>query len=148
MAAHLFIFYFGIISSLTPPVALSAYAAAGIAGSDPTKTGYMGFKLGSAGFMLPYAFVFAPAMLLIEGTIMDTVVLIVASIIGVYFLSSGLQGYMLRSLGWVQRGLLVVGAGCLIYPGIITDIVGIILGLLVVVPEVAYRLKLKHDPNH
>ncbi|MHB8090032.1 MAG: TRAP transporter permease [Syntrophales bacterium] len=147
MAAHLFIFYFGIISSLTPPVALSAYAAAGIAGSDPTKTGYAGFKLGSAGFMLPYAFVFAPAMLLIEGTIMDTIVLIIASAIGIYFLSAGLQGYMFRSLGWEQRGLLVVGAGCLIFPGLITDIIGLILGLLVVVPEVVLRFKMKKVPN-
>lgn len=143
MAAHLFILYFGIISSLTPPVALSSYAAAGIAGADPTITGYKGFLFGCAGFMLPYAFCLAPEMLLLKGTIMDTIIVIITTGIGIYFLSAGLQGYIFRHINWVQRGLLIIGAGCLIYPGLITDVIGIILGTLVIGPEIVLRLQRK-----
>jgi TRAP-type uncharacterized transport system fused permease subunit len=130
MAAHLFIFYFGIISAITPPVALAAYTAAGLAGANPVKTGFYAFKLGMAAFILPYIFVYGPALIL-EGPVSEVIIAIIAAIIGVYLFAVALQGWMLVRLSFWERALALPGGLCLIFPGWRTDLIGLALGLTV-----------------
>lgn len=127
IAGHMFAFYFGIIAAITPPVALASYAAAGVGGTDPVKTGFVGMKYASAGFIVPFMFVFGPELLLI-GRWTEIVLAIVSSTIGVIALAAGLQGYLLRKAGMVDRALLILGSLFLIFPGLTTDLVG--LGLV------------------
>ena len=130
LAAHLFIFYFGVLANVTPPVAIAAYAGAAIAGADPTRTGMIAFRLALAGFILPYMWVYSPSLLL-QGEPLRIVITCVSSLIGVLALASALQGYFFSSIPpWWQRLLLGAGALCLIKPGWTTDIVGTaLLGL-------------------
>jgi len=126
LAAHMFIFYFAIISAITPPVALAAYAAAGISGADPMKTGFQACKLGIAAFIVPYMFVYAPTLLAIgsPGSIALTTV---TALIGVLALSAASVGYFLRKASIIERILLLGAALSLIKPGIYTDIAGLCL---------------------
>jgi len=130
MAAHLFIFYFGIISAITPPVALAAYTGAGLAGSNPVKTGFYAFKLGLAAFILPYMFVFGTALIL-EGPVFDVIESIITATIGIFFFAVALQGWMLVSLNLFERILSLICALCLIFPGWRTDLAGLALGLII-----------------
>ena len=131
IAAHLFVFYFGILADGTPPVCLAAYAAAGIADADPFKTGIESFKLDMRTFLLPYMFITAPQMLLIGldpgimGVIEATWIFITASI-GMYALAAGMQGFLVDDDTWYERFLLLAVAFCLVKPGIYTDIIGLI----------------------
>lgn len=95
LAAHMFIFYFGCISSITPPVALAAYAGAGLAGCDPNKTGYKAFRLAFCSFLMPYLFVYNP-VLLMEGGVLDILWSLVTALIGAYLLASGFEGFFFR----------------------------------------------------
>ena len=105
LAAHMFIFYFGCISSITPPVALAAYAGAGLAGCDPNKTGYKAFRLAFCSFLMPYLFVYNP-VLLMEGGVLDILWSLVTALIGAYLLASGFEGFFFRwSLKWFERPL-------------------------------------------
>ena len=125
LAAHMFVFYFGIVADITPPVALAAYAGAAISGGNPIKTGVIATRLAIAAFIIPYMFVLNPSMLLIDSHIFDVVQIICTSLIGMFAISAGLEGYMKRAMPWWQR-LLSIGAGlALIDPGLITDICGI-----------------------
>lgn len=125
LAAHMFVFYFGIVADITPPVALAAYAGAAISGGNPLKTGVIATKLAIAAFIIPYMFVLNPSMLLINSNIVDVLQIICTSLIGMFAISAGLEGYMKRAMPWWQR-LLAIGAGlALIDPGLITDICGI-----------------------
>ena len=117
LAAHMFIFYFGCISSITPPVALAAYAGAGLAGCDPNKTGYKAFRLAFCSFLMPYLFVYNP-VLLMEGGVLDILWSLVTALIGAYLLASGFEGFFFRwSLKWFERPLMILGAVMLIVPG-------------------------------
>lgn len=131
IAAHLFIFYFGCFASVTPPVALSSYLAASIAKADAVKTALMGLKLSLTAFILPYIFVFSPAMLLMDSSIMQIISVVITSIIGVYALSCSLENFMLTKLK-IWESFLLFGASILmIIPGIATDLVGIsIIGVI------------------
>lgn len=121
LAAHMFIFYFGCISSITPPVALAAYAGAGLAGCDPNKTGYKAFRLAFCSFLMPYLFVYNP-VLLMEGGVLDILWSLVTALIGAYLLASGFEGFFFRwSLKWFERPLMILGAVMLIVPGMVTD---------------------------
>jgi TRAP-type uncharacterized transport system fused permease subunit len=142
MAAHFFIFYFAIISAITPPVALAAYAAAGISGADPLKTGVTSCRLGLAAFIVPYMFVYAPQLLLV-GSSTKIVLATVSSMIGVIALAGSVVGWFARKTGTIERVLLMIAALTLIKPGIYTDIVG--LGLLAVV--LGLQLFLRPDPG-
>ena len=123
LAAHMFIFYFGCISSITPPVALAAYAGAGLAGCDPNKTGYKAVRLGFCSFLMPYLFVYNP-VLLMEGGVLDILWSLVTALIGAYLLASGFEGFFFRwSLKWFERPLMILGAVMLIVPGMVTDLV-------------------------
>jgi len=117
LAAHLFIFYFGALSNVTPPVSLAAFAAAGIADSPPMKTALTGMGLAAAGFLVPFAFVYGPGLLLI-GSFGTIALAILTGMAGVVALSAAVVGWLRRPLGWVDRGLLAAAAVALVFPGL------------------------------
>jgi TRAP transporter 4TM/12TM fusion protein len=137
-AAHLFAFYFGTISYITPPVALSSIAAAGVAGSNPMKTGYTAFRIALLAFLVPYIFVYRPSFILI-GDLPDILLTITTSVIGVIGFCGGIVGYLKSQIGWLNRLLLLIGGFLLIIPGYLTDIIG--LCILIVVWFYEYRLR-------
>ena len=142
VAAHFFVFYFGIVADLTPPVALAAYAGAAIAGANPMKTALQSTKLAIGAFIVPYIFALNPAMLFIDTTIGEVVLIIITSLVGMYAVASGLEGYMLRTVSWWERVLCIAGGLLLIYPGLVTDLIG--LALVAVVVAVQFLGK-RHD---
>ena len=146
LAAHMFIFYFGCISSITPPVALAAYAGAGLAGCDPNKTGYKAFRLAFCSFLMPYLFVYNP-VLLMEGGVLDILWSLVTALIGAYLLASGFEGFFCRwSLKWFERPLMILGAVMLIVPGMVTDLVGIAIIVVEFVTEFMFKRSEKFVP--
>ncbi len=126
IAVHLFVFYFGILADDTPPVGLAAYAAAGIARSDPIKTGWRAFSLDMRTFLLPYMFITAPQMLLINTTWIEALHIFVSASIGMYALAGAMQGYLITEARWHERVILFVSAIALVKPGLYSDIGGII----------------------
>ncbi len=142
IAAHFFVFYFGIVADLTPPVALAAYAGAAIAGANPMKTAFTATKLAIGAFIVPYVFALNPAMLFIGTTSLVEVVLIcITSFVGIFAVSAALEGYFLQSMRWYERIVSVVGGLLLIYPGTVTDVIG--LGLVAVVAVIQILTKKK-----
>lgn len=127
LAAHMFVFYFGIVADITPPVALAAFAASGISKGDPIKTGINASKLAIAAFIIPYMFVFQPQLLMIDTNIMEVSIILVTSIIGMIAIGAGLIGFWYRKLHWIERILTVLAGLLLIYPESNTDIIGFIL---------------------
>ncbi len=128
VAAHLFIFYFGTRADITPPVALAAYAGAGVAGSNPMKTGITAFKLGLAGYIVPFMFVFAPEMLIIPGgSVFHIAFATLTALFGVYCLAAAIQNCMIIKTTWFERIDLFVVAFLLIKPGLKTDTLGLAL---------------------
>lgn len=139
VAAHMFIFYFAIISNITPPVALAAFAAAGIAGSDPMKTGLVAMRLGIAAFIVPFMFVYGPQLLLI-GTVPEISLGIVTAIIGIIGIGAAAEGWIMKQVTIMERLLLIIGSLCMVHPNIYTDAVGIVL-LAVVYLKQMYDVK-------
>lgn len=127
IAANMFVFYFGIVADITPPVALAAYAGSAIAKSNPMKTALNASRLAIAAFIIPYIFAFNPAMLFIDTGVLGVVTIIVTSLVGLFGVAAGLEGYMFANLNVIERLLSIVGGLCLIIPGTVTDIVGIVL---------------------
>ena len=138
LAAHLFIFYFGMLCMVTPPVGFAFYASAGIAGSDPMRTGWTSFKFALAGFLLPYMFIFYPSLLLI-GTLSEILLATIPALIGILLLSVGIIGYFKEEIRWWGRALLILGAILLIHPGIVTDLIGIGFGGIVLGPQLRIK---------
>lgn len=136
IAAHFFVFYFGIVADLTPPVALAAYAGAAIAQANPMKTAITATKLAIGAFIVPYVFALNPAMLFIDTTMWEVVVICITSFVGIFAVSVALQGYLMHHMPWYQRIISLVGGLMLIYPGIITDMVGVILVAMVVLTQI------------
>ncbi|RLQ97526.1 TRAP transporter permease [Falsibacillus albus] len=127
LAAHLFVFYFGIIADITPPVALAAFAAAGVSGGEPIKTGVNSSKLAIAAFIIPYMFVLQPDLLMIDTTITRVIWVVITAIAGMMAIGAGMIGYWYRKLYWFER---IVGAAAglmLVYPEGISDIIGVVL---------------------
>ena len=139
LAAHFFVFYFGIVADLTPPVALAAYAGAAIAGANPMKTALQSTKLAIGAFIVPYVFALNPAMLFIDTTAGEVILICITSLIGIFGVSSALEGFLLHRMHWVERILGAVGGLLLIYPGITTDIIGLALVAGVVVFQLLSR---------
>ncbi len=131
IAAHLFVFYFAIISAITPPVAMAVYAAAGISGSNIWKTGLAAMKAGATGFIVPFMFVYGPSLLLL-GSPMGILTTVFSASIGVVLLSAGLMGWLFKEATLLERALLIGGAICLIKPGLMTDAVGMSLLIIVI----------------
>jgi TRAP transporter 4TM/12TM fusion protein len=137
-AAHMFAFYFAILSAITPPVALAVYAAASLAKTDLWKAGWEAVRIGAAGFIVPFMFVYEPSMLMI-GDWRDIASSFVTATIGTILLAASLQGYLIRSATMWQRVVLFAAAILLIKPGWITDLIG--LALLAVVFAIQYLAK-------
>ena len=131
MAAHMFCFYFGIVADITPPVALAAYAGSAIAKAPPMKTAVNATKLAIAAFIVPYIFAFNNAMLFINTKPLDVILVIITSTIGMLLIAIGMVGYFLRDTNMILRIACVAGGLLLIYPGTVTDLIG--LGVLVAV---------------
>ena len=134
LAAHFFVFYYGIVADITPPVALAAYAGSAISGGSPMKTGVNATRLAIAGFIIPFIFAMSPDMLLINTTWYEVVLITVTSIVGMYGVTYGLSGFSAyerhgsgKTLGIILRIIAIAGGLLLIYPGYITDIIGVLL---------------------
>ena len=141
IAAHFFVFYFGIVADLTPPVALAAYAGAAIAQGNPMKTAITATKLAIAAFIIPYIFALSPSMLLIDTTAIDVVLIAITSLIGMFSLSAALEGYLMHHMPWYQRIIAAAGGLLLIYPGLATDVMGISLAVAVVLIQFLTKKK-------
>jgi TRAP transporter 4TM/12TM fusion protein len=134
LAAHLFVFYFGIVADITPPVALAAFAGSGIAQSDPLKTGFEAFKLGFAAYLVPYIFALSPILVLIrpEGTTtaaftINVALAIFTAIVGMVCIGASTTNYFVTNDKWYERILLLAAGISLIKPGIYTDIFGVVV---------------------
>lgn len=127
LAAHMFVFYFGIVADITPPVALAAYAGSAIANSNPFKTGVIATRLAITAFIIPYIFAFNPKMLFINASVVEVILIIVTSLVGIFALSAGLEGYMFRKMKVYEIIPLIIGGLLMIYPGTVSDVIGIIL---------------------
>jgi TRAP transporter 4TM/12TM fusion protein len=127
LVAHMFIFYFAVISAITPPVALASFAAAGMAQSDPWRTSWVALKMGLATFIVPLMFFFSP-VLLMQGTWLEILHAGITASIGVWFLASGTEGWARGPLPLPLRAVMVVAALLCMHPGAITDVIGIALG--------------------
>ena len=141
LVAHFFVFYYGVLADITPPVALAAYAAAGMAGGDPFKTGNMAFRLGLAKVLVPFVFVFSPSLLLVAKgfTWAEFAVTFTGCVLGIVALAAALSGYMLTLMkGW-ERALCTIGALCLIAPGLKISLLGLVLMLPVLVRQWMHR---------
>ena len=145
LVAHMFVFYFGLFANITPPVALAAFAGAGIAGGDPMRTGFQALKLSLAGFIVPFLFVYNPAMLMIDTANVavnarefafparTTIVSIVfTSVVGILALGAAVEGYFKIGLNWFWRIFLGAGALCMIIPETVTDIIGIVMVVIAI----------------
>jgi TRAP transporter 4TM/12TM fusion protein len=126
IAAHLFIFYFGMLSMVTPPVGMAFYAGAALAKADTMKTGWVAWKIALAGFLLPYMFVYNPALLLM-GNPWKAILASVTAFLGAVCLSVAVVGYIRAPLKWIERIIVLAAALMLIKPGVVTDIVGAVL---------------------
>ena len=138
IAAHMFVFYFGVLSAVTPPVAVAAYAAAGLAGAPPGKTGYAAWRLAIAGFILPFMFVYGPELLMV-GSWSNIVIACITGTIGVFLLAAAVQGYFLEKASLWERAVLFAASLLFINPGILTDIVGLMGALLVLGAQAVRR---------
>ena len=141
LAAHFFVFYFGIVADLTPPVALAAYAGAAIGQANPMKTAFTATKLAIGAFIVPYVFALNPAMLFIDTTAGEVILICITSFVGIFAVSSSLEGYFLHHMKWYERIVSVVGGLLLIYPGVVTDVIGLGLVAVVLVAQVLTRKK-------
>ncbi|MBR3606711.1 MAG: TRAP transporter permease [Lachnospiraceae bacterium] len=135
LAAHFFVFYFGIVADLTPPVALAAYAGAAIAQANPMKTAFTATKLAIGAFIVPYVFALNPAMLFIDTTPGAIVLICITSLVGIFAVSASLEGWFKCHMKWYERVLSLIGGLLLIYPGLVTDITGLAFVAVMVVMQ-------------
>ncbi len=132
MCANMFVFYYGIMAQITPPVCVASYTAAGIADANAMKTGLKGFTFAMVGFMVPFVFVYNPAILL-QGTAAEIVIGVVQLTIGTYFLAIVVSGFFKSNLNKVERAILLVASLSLIAPEMISSIIGAVVGIAVLV---------------
>ena len=140
LLAHMFVFYFGIFANVTPPVALAAFAGAGVSGGDPMRTGFQALKLSIAGFLIPFIFIYEPALLMVDieglaanareyplANVFDIIIVLITTVIGLTALSAGLEGFFKTHLGVISRFVLIAAAVLSVVPETFTDIAGIII---------------------
>ncbi|MBQ2904735.1 MAG: TRAP transporter permease [Clostridia bacterium] len=146
LAAHMFVFYFGIVADITPPVALAAYAGSAIAKSNPMKTGVTATRLAITAFIVPYIFAFSPEMLIIgsDKPWYDIVLLVITALCGIYIISAGMEGYMYKHMPVWERLMALAGGLLMIIPGWQTDVAGVALMVLVIVLQ---KIGEKKDKN-
>jgi TRAP transporter 4TM/12TM fusion protein len=139
LAAHLFLLYYATVGLITPPVCIAAYAAAGIAQSDPFRTGFQATRLGIIALIVPFMFVYNPALIM-QGTAGEIALVVVTAVLGVVALAGALEGYLLRGAQWWERILLGGGGLALIFPGLMTDLMGAAaIGLALIGQLIALR---------
>ena len=139
LVAHFFVFYYAVLSAITPPVALAGYAAAAIAGTDPLKTAMTSFKFGLAAFIVPFMFFYSPALLM-DGTWTEILSVVISASIGIYLLAASIQGWFLKGgVNLVQRAILLVAAISMIAGGLMTDAIGLGLSIVVLVWQIAMQ---------
>jgi TRAP transporter 4TM/12TM fusion protein len=146
LSAHLFVFYFGIIADITPPVALAAFAAAGVSGGEPIKTGVISAKLAIAAFIIPYIFVLSPELLGIDTTWYNLIWVVFTALAGMTAIGAGVIGHWLRKLTWYERIIGLTGGLLLIYPEGYSDMVG--LGLFGLLLALQINMKRHDKGNH
>jgi TRAP transporter 4TM/12TM fusion protein len=148
IAAHLFVLFYGVLADITPPVCTSAYAAGGIAGANPFRTGMTAFRLGNAKALVPMVFVYSPSLLLVVDSFTwhDFFVAFIGCVVGVMSLGAALTGYMLAPMPYWQRGLLAAAAIMLIAPGIKSGLIGLALASPVVVLQLLARKRGREAP--
>lgn len=144
IAAHFFVFYFGIVADITPPVALAAYAGSAIAKGNPMKTGITATRLAIAAFIIPFVFAFSPSMLFIDTVWQEVLLITVTSLIGMGGIASALSGYLIKDMNILERLLAAAGGLMLIIPGLVTDVGG--MGLIAV--SVVLQLLGKKRQSH
>ena len=125
VAAHFFVFYFGIVADITPPVALAAYAGSAIAKAPPMKTAFNASKLAIAAFIVPYIFALNPAMLFVDTTAVQVVMVVITSFVGMFGVAGALNGFLFRQMNPLVRILFAGGGLLMMYPGTLTDVIGI-----------------------
>lgn len=129
LSTHLFIVYFAVLSAVTPPVAVAAYAAAAVAGANPARVGWQSVRLGLVAFVVPFFFVYQPALLL-RGDPLFVALALPTATLGVFLLAAALEGWVRRPLTRIERAAAFAGGLCLVFPGWRTDLIGLVLGLL------------------
>ena len=128
VAAHFFVFYFGIVADITPPVALAAYAGAAIAKANPMKTGFNATKLAIAAFVVPYIFAYSPAMLFVDvNSTFEVIQIVLSALLGLFGIAASLNGYLFKHLPWLFRIILIGGGLGMMIPGTMSDLVGFVL---------------------
>ncbi|RLL41808.1 TRAP transporter permease [Oceanobacillus piezotolerans] len=143
LAGHMFVFYFGIVADITPPVALAAFAATGISGGEPIRTGVNATKLAVAAFIIPYMFVMQPQLLMIDTTFLEVSWILITAITGMVAIGAGLIGYWYRRINWIERIIAVIAGLLLIYPEGFSDLIG----LAAFIAMVAWQFINKRDNN-
>lgn len=141
LSAHFFVFYFGIIADITPPVALAAFAASGISGGDPIKTGVHSAKLAIAAFIIPYMIVYSPSLLMIDVTFWEVLWVVATALMGMVAIGVGIIGYWYRSMKWLERIIIVAAGLAMIYPESTSDTVGLIVFVSMFVLQLMTRNK-------
>ena len=141
LVAHFFVFYYGVLADITPPVALAAYAAAGMAGSDPFKTGNMAFRLGLAKALVPFVFVFSPSLLIVAKgfTLYDFGVTFIGCVLGITLLAATLSKFFLVEMTRAEQALCMVAALLLIAPGLVPTLIGAVIALPMLLRHLAAR---------
>ncbi|OPY84939.1 MAG: Sialic acid TRAP transporter permease protein SiaT [Smithella sp. PtaU1.Bin162] len=142
VGAHLFVFYFGIVSGLTPPVALTAYVAAGIAKTPVFRTGFYCFLLAGITYLIPFVFVYSPS-LMFDGPLYMTAITFVICALSIVAISAGVMGYLLRPCNWVERVILIVASVAIIIPELYSTLAGLVLFGIIVVLQYMQRAKAK-----
>ena len=127
IAAHFFVFYFGIVADITPPVALAAYAGSAIAKAPPMKTAFNASKLAIAAFIVPYIFALNPAMLFVDTTAVQVVTVVITSFVGMFGVAGALNGFLFRRMNPLVRILFAGGGLLMMYPGTLTDVIGVVI---------------------
>src|SRR5690606_782421 len=134
LSAHFFVFYFGIIADITPPVALAAFAASGISGGDPIRTGVNSAKLAIAAFIIPYMIVFSPELLMIDVTFLQVIWVVFTALMGMIAIGAGVIGYWYRRIIWIERLIMIAAGLLMIYPESFSDFAGLmIFGIMFVI---------------
>ena len=138
-AAHMFVFYFGIVADITPPVALAAYAGSAIANASPMKTAINATLLAIAAFIVPYVFGLNPAMLFINTNAVEVVLIIITSLVGIFGVSAGIRGFIVRHMNPLERIVIIISGLLLIYPGIVTDAIGLIAITIIIILQIKVK---------
>ncbi|MCY9389800.1 TRAP transporter fused permease subunit, partial [Bacillus haynesii] len=144
LSAHLFVFYFGIVADITPPVALAAFAAAGVAGGEPIRTGINSAKLAIAAFIIPYIFVLSPELLMIDAHWYEILWVVLTALSGMIAIGAGMIGFWMRKVFWFERILAAASGLLLIYPEGYSDMIGLGIFLLLFVLQLLW----KRDKSH